>query len=127
MKTWKNLSIVATVLAIAALGSPSLGSAEEEKSVTQLIAEAKTPADHREIAALYLEKSAKFQRESGQHSELAKWWASLVGGQSPGNYRYVQADHCRRFANLLEEAALEAQALAKEHENIAHSVAEDQQ
>ena len=88
-----------------------------------MITEAKTPADHQAIAALYREKSAKFQKEAAQHAELAKWWASLAGGQSLGVYRYDQAEHCRRFTNLLEDAALEAQSLAKVHESIAQSAA----
>ena len=126
MKTWKNLSVAAVVLVIAVLDSPFFGSAEEEKSITQLITAAKTPADHQAIAVRYRAESTKFQKEAAQHAELAKWWASVAGGQSLGNYRSDQAEHCRKFTTLLEDAALEAQALAKMHENIAHSLAEDQ-
>ena len=127
MKTWKCLGAIVTILTIVAFGFLPCSSAEEGKSIPQMIIEAKTPADHQAIVARYREESAKFQKEAAQHAELAKWWASLAGGQSPGNYRYNQAEHCRKFTNLLEDAALEAQALAKMHENIAQSLAEDKQ
>ena len=127
MRMWRTLGTAVAVLVIGVLGCLPFTSAEEGKSIPQMIIEAKTPADHQAIVARYREESAKFQKEAAQHAELAKWWASLAGGQSPGNYRYNQAEHCRKFTNLLEDAALEAQALAKMHENIAQSLAEDKQ
>ncbi len=52
MKTWKIIS-AAAMLVIVALGYLPFGSAEEGKSIEQMLTEAKTAADHEAIAAYY--------------------------------------------------------------------------
>lgn len=123
MQMWKTISAVAVVLTIAAIGFLSSGSAEQGENLKQMVAEAKTPADHQAVAAFYQEESARLQKDATRHAELAQWWANLAGGEALGSGRYQQAEHCRRFADLLEKAAHEAQALAKGHESMAQSVA----
>ncbi len=123
MKIWKSSGVVTVLLFIAALGYLSPGSAGEEKNIKQMISDAKTPADHKAIAALYREEGTRLQKEATQHAELRQWWANLAGGESFGSTRYEQAEHCRRFADLLEKAAQEAQALANGHERMAQSMA----
>jgi hypothetical protein len=127
MKIGKRTGTVAAVVALVMIGELPFGSAQEEKgigkSLEQMVAEAKTPADHQAVAAVYQKRSAGLQKDAAQHAELAKWWASLAGGQALANPRYEQAEHCRKFADLLEKAAQEAQSLAKGHEKIAQAVA----
>jgi hypothetical protein len=90
--------------------------------------EAKTAEDHRAVAARYQQESGRLRQEAARHAELAKWWASQAGGQSPAaSYRYDQAEHCRRFNALLEQAAQAAQSLAQGHESMAQSLAEGEE
>lgn len=122
MKTWRSASVVAIVLTIGALGYLPLGSAEEGKNITQMITAAKTPADHEAIAAFYQEESANLKKEAEQHAGVAKKVASEAGGQLPwASHHYEWAEHCRKLADSLGQAAQEAQSLAKIHESIAQS------
>lgn len=124
MHVWKSIGIVtALLLVIAVLGSLPFGFAGEEKNVKQMITEAKTPAEHQAVVSVYREEGTRLQKEAARHAELAQWWTNLAGGESFGSARYEQAEHCRRFADLLEKAAQEAQALANGHESMAQSMA----
>jgi hypothetical protein len=123
MPVWKSIGVATTLLFFVALGYLPSGSADEGKNVKQMITEAKTLADHKAIAAVYREEGARLQKEATQHAELEQWWANLVGGQWLGSARYEQAEHCRRYAELLEKTAHEAQSLAKSHESMAQSMA----
>ena len=103
-------------------GVPALPSVELKVSAVQ---EAETPEDHRAIASFYQEESARLQGVAAQHAKLAEWWTNLPAGQWPSaSHRYNMAEHCRRFADLLEEAAKEAQSLEKVHLTIAQSLIE---
>lgn len=122
MKTWRSASVVAIVLTIGVLGYLPLGSAEEGKNIAQMITAAKTPADHEAIAAFYQEESANLKKEAEQHAGVAKKVASEAGGQLPwASHHYEWAEHCRKLADSLGQAAQEAQSLAKIHESIAQS------
>lgn len=122
MKTRKIIGIIGMSLAFSMFVSLSSSRAEDGKSIGQVSTEAKTPADHRAVAVLYRKESGDLQREARQHAELAKKLVSEAGGQSPSaSHHYDQADHCRRFADLLEKAAQEAQSLANFHEGLAQS------
>lgn len=122
MKIWQTTSLVTALLAIGVPGYLPVGSAEEGKNVTKLVTEAKNPADHKAVSAFYRKESRDLQREANQHTELAKKLVSEAGGQLPSaSHHYDQAEHCRRFADLLEKAAQEAQSLANFHEGLAQS------
>lgn len=128
MQVWKSSGLVTALLVfIAVLGRLPSGSAGEEKNVKQMITEAKTPAEHQAVTSLYREEGTKLQKEAARHAALAQWWTNLAGGESFGSARYEQAEHCRRFADLLEKAAQEAQALANGHERMAQALAGSEQ
>jgi len=113
MHGWKSIGFVSVLLAfIAALGLLPSGFASEEKDVKRMIMEAKTSEDHQTVARAYREEGTRLQQEATRHVELAQWWTNLAGGEAFGSGRYEQAEHCRRFADVLEKAAAEAQALA---------------
>lgn len=78
---------------------------------------ARTPAEHTAVAKAYRERAERFLAESAEHAKLAEWWSSLAGGASPGTGtgRYEEAQHCRRLAALLSDAAREADAMADAH------------
>jgi hypothetical protein len=125
MKRTTAVSTALAVLMIGTLGyiSPSLANAED-KNIEQMLTTAKTPADHKAIADFYQGEGAKFQRESEQHAGVAKKVAGEAGGQLPwASHHYEWAEHCRKLADSLGQAAREAQSLAKIHEGIAQSSA----
>lgn len=123
MRTWIARSTISIVLTVGTLGYvlPRIVSAED-KNIEQMITAAKTPADHKAIADYYQAEGAKFQRESEQHAGVAKKVASEAGGQMPwASHHYEWAEHCRKLADSLGQAAQEAQSLAKIHEGLAQS------
>jgi hypothetical protein len=126
MKTWKTMSAAVAVVALTGLSSLPFSAAAEEATLEQMIATAKTPADHEAIAALYRGESAKLQKEATQHAAIAEQFTREAAGQAPwAGHHYEWANHCRAFADSLGKAAQEAQALAKIHESMAQSAVED--
>lgn len=78
---------------------------------------AQTAEEHAAVAAAYRDRAEQLRKEATEHLELAAWWSSLAGGKAPytGSGRYEEAQHCRRFAEYLFEAAKEADMLAEAH------------
>lgn len=69
MCVWKSIGIATALsLLIAVFGYLPSSSAEEGKNVKQMITEAKTPADHKAIAAVYREEGARLQKEASMLS-----------------------------------------------------------
>ena len=126
MKTWTTIGAVFVVLTINALGYLSIGLAEEGQNIEQMITAAKTPADHKAVADFYRAEGSSLQREAEQHAGLVKKAVSEAGGLMPwASHHYEWAEHCRKLADSLGQAAQEAQALAKIHESLAQSSAGD--
>ncbi|SRR5713226_7957105 len=122
MTVRKQVGIVVVVFALGVQSHSSHALAAQDKNVEQMIAEAKTPADHKAIADFYQAESTRLQHEAEQHAALAKKLVGEAGGQNPSaSHHYDQAEHCRNFADLLGKAAREAQSLAKFHERMAQS------
>ena len=122
MKTWTTIGVVFVVLTINVLSYPSISVAEEGQNIEQMITAAKTPADHKAVADFYRAEGSSLQREAEQHAGLVKKAVSEAGGQMPwASHHYEWAEHCRKLADSLGQAAQEAQSLAKIHESIAQS------
>ncbi len=122
MTVWKQVGIVGVVFTLGMYSHYSTALAAEDKNLEQMITAAKTPADHKAVANFYQAEGARFQREAEQHAGLAKKVASEAGGQMPwASHHYEWAEHCRKLADSLGQAAQEAQSLAKIHESIAQS------
>lgn len=73
----------------------------------ELIAKAKTPADHEKIAAYYRAEAARLKQDAEVHRADAG-----IYGKGQG------ALHCTNLAKLDDQAAKEAEALATMHENM---------
>ena len=110
MKTWTAISAAIAVLTMSALGYALLGSAiAEDKNIEQMITTAKTPADHQTIADFYSNEGVAFRKEAEQHAQLAQKLAGEAGGQAPwASHHYERAEHCRKLADFLGQAAQEA-------------------
>jgi hypothetical protein len=123
MTVWKQVGIVVVVFTLGAHSRYTLALAAEERNLEQMITAAKTPADHKAVADFYQAEGARLQREAAQHAGVAKKVASEAGGQLPwASHHYEWAEHCRKLADSLGQAAQEAQSLAKIHESIAQSL-----
>lgn len=93
----------------------------ESTRLSQQAEGARTPADHRAVAAAYRERARRLRAQAAEHADLAEWWATRPPPQRipvPAS-RYEQAEHCRRLSKQLAAAADEADALASGHEELA--------
>jgi hypothetical protein len=90
------------------------------KEVRELIANAKTPADHVRLQKHYLASAARYDAEAAEHTAEAAAYRknpSFMDSKHPGNPG--TASHCDRFAELSRAAAKEARDLAAAHEQMA--------
>jgi hypothetical protein len=90
------------------------------KQVRNLIASAKTPADHAKLQKHYLALAAKYEADATEHTADAvayrknPTFADSKNPTGPGT-----AAHCDRWADLDRQAAKEARDLASAHEHMA--------
>lgn len=92
------------------------------KEVRELIANAKTPADHVKLQKHYAALAAKYDAEAAEHAAEAQAYRknpSFMDSKHPINPG--TASHCDRFAELSRDAAKEARDLASAHEQMASS------
>ena len=116
MKMWKPIVIVAVLVAIGALGYAPGGSAQDGKSIEQMVSEAKTPADHEAIASYYDKEAQEAHQKHAEHKKLAESYdltPKLKGG--------TMSKHCTDAAKKYEGIAKDYEALAKEHRALAEA------
>jgi acyl-CoA reductase-like NAD-dependent aldehyde dehydrogenase len=91
-----------------------------KKELKTAISGAKTPQEHRRIAAYYQAQANRMLAEAKEHDELA-----VVYAKSPNPHETkhpmsgATADHCKYFAEAARKAAQESKELAKLHEEMA--------
>ena len=117
MKTWKSIGIVMMVLAMGALGYLSVGAAEEGKSLEQMVAAAKTPADHEALAAYYEKEAQEAHQKHAEHLQLKAAYAKVPHLTSKTGL----PSHCDSIAKNYDQTAKEYEALAKAHRQMATS------
>ncbi len=118
MKTGKIIGIlIAASVVVGVLGYVSASVAAEGKNVEQMIAEAKTPADHDAIAAYYDQEAKAAHHKHEEHLKLKASYEKIPHLASktglPG--------HCNTIAANYEKTAKEYEALAKLHRDMAKS------
>lgn len=90
------------------------------KQVKELIATAKTPADHVKLQRHLLALAAQYEVDAADHAAEAQAYRqnpSVMDSKHPGNPG--TAVHCDRFAELDRQAAKEARDLASTHGQMA--------
>jgi len=90
------------------------------KEVRELIANAKTPADHRKLAKHFASVSARDEAEAADHAAEAKTYRATPSASEtkrPGGPD--TALHCDRLAEAARNAATAARDLARDHEQMA--------
>lgn len=115
MKTWKIISAVVAVLAITGLSYLSFSSAEEGKSIEQMITEAKTPADHEAIAGYYEKEAQEAHQKHAEHQQMSDSYATVPVLKT----KTGAVAHCNTIAKNYEKIAKEYEALAKLHKDMA--------
>jgi hypothetical protein len=106
----------------AATAAPVLqaGDILSEKALTDLIANAKTPADHKKIARHYTAYAAKNDADAAEHVAEAKAYRKApTASESKRPAGPDTAVHCDRLADLSREIAKTARELARYHEGMA--------
>lgn len=114
-------------LAGAALMLPHSGHAQtagkalSKKQLKDLVATAKTAADHRKLAEHYRAAAAKHEAEAKEHVELAaKYRANPTpnetkrpGAADTASHCLTFAEHCRKQAAIMSEMAAMHEEMAK--------------
>ncbi|MGH7966974.1 MAG: hypothetical protein ACRERD_34990 [Candidatus Binatia bacterium] len=117
MKTWKNIGVIAVVLALMGPGYVPISSAEEGKNIEQIIAEAKTSADHEAIAALYEQQAKRAHQEHTRHRKMRDLYAENAALQVKHGVGF--SEHCDGLAKQYEDMAKQYEALAQRHKEMA--------
>ena len=90
------------------------------KELKELIANAATPADHQKIAAYYRGEAQRLRQTAKEHQEWGDIYAKgSAGSESKHPGMSNGAPHCHKWADLEEEEAKEADALAAAHDDMA--------
>jgi hypothetical protein len=93
-----------------------------KKQVTELIATAKSPAEHMQLAGYYKAEADKLDAEAQEHEEFAVAYRKNTASQAAGMKNPMApntAAHCDEFAKTVHEAAKSARELGASHEQMA--------
>lgn len=114
---WKNIAAVVAVLMVIALGFISLRPVVADEHVTHMehmITQAKVPADHEALAALYDKEAQEARQKQAEHLKMKEWYE-----KNPALNKTRFSFHCQQIALKYEEMAKEDEALAKMHRDMA--------
>jgi hypothetical protein len=130
MKTTKYNSTIALLvvcLAVFFFGTVYSTAADtkpgNKKELKVLLKNAKTPAEHRTIAAYYRQRAEAFSKTSKEHLESAELRAknpAFPAMEVKHGFAFGPgASHCRFWGSSDAEQARKAEALAVQHEDVA--------
>lgn len=111
---------VATAIALSAAEQAKPSDLLTATQVKELVANAKTPADHMKLSKHFAAVAAKYEADADEHKALAAVYRKVPSASEtkrPG--APDTAAHCDRFAKLTRDAAKEARDLAAAHEHMA--------
>ena len=103
--------VVVAVLGMVALVSVPWGVAGEGKSLAQKVRDAKTPADHQAIAAVFEKEAQAAQQAVKQHSQLKDAYAKKPDMQ-------MMVSHCDTLVKHYQEIAKDLGAMAEMHKKM---------
>ncbi len=112
------IAALAAVLAIGLtiLAAPSFrAGAAQKASIVDMVANAKTAADHQAVAAYYDGQARFYKAQAELHRTLAERYQSLH--VKPAD----MVEHCREMAGYFERLVKDAQALAAGHRKMAEA------
>ena len=103
-------------------GNVYTGQAKEKVSkpaLREMIAGAKSAADHKAIADYYYAEAAKARAKAAEHDEMAGWYRKAGEGVKKTPYAPGTTDHCERLVRDYKSTAEDLTSLAKEHKAMA--------
>jgi len=121
-KSLLRFAVVTLLGMVVALGNPFTLDAKEKiskRALQEMIAGAKSAADHKAIADYYYAEAAKAQAKAVEHDEMAGWYRNAGEGVKKTPYAPGTINHCERLVNDYKSTAADLKALAKEHEAMA--------
>jgi hypothetical protein len=124
-KSLLRSAVVMVLGMVVALGNPFTVDAKEKiskRALQEMIAGAKTAADHKAIADYYYAEAAKASAKSVEHDEMAGLYRKAGEGVKKTPYAPGTIDHCERLVKDYKSTADDLTALAKEHEAMAAKV-----
>jgi hypothetical protein len=125
------LSAVAVIVTLAVTSLVSVHSGAQDKKLSvptrkeliTLLKTAKEPPEHLRIAAYYHAEAERLRQSAKEHSDLATIYSEkhpfAAMESKHGDAFGLGASHCKKFAQLAEEQAKEADALVVLHEGMA--------
>ncbi len=120
----RTLSILSVLLVFSVLSfAQSTASAPKAEHLTKsqlhaLIASAKTPSEHRQIAHYFEAKSQEYLAESKEHEQMLESYRQNPLFQS-SKFKTQTIGHCEYLASSLRNASAKEHELAKQHEAMA--------
>ena len=121
-KSLRHVAVVIMLGMVVALGNPFTVGAKEKiskRALQEMIAGAKSAADHKAIADYYYAEAAKAQAKAVEHDEMAGWYRKAGEGVKKTPYAPGTINHCERLVNDYKSTAADLTALAREHEAMA--------
>lgn len=113
-------ALFAPTTAVSAAQTSKSSDLLTSKQVKELIATAKTPADHMKLQKHFLALAAKYDADASEHAAEAQAYRTNPSFRESKNpVGPGTAAHCDRFAELDRAAAKEARDLASAHEHMA--------
>lgn len=118
------VAITWTLVTACATGHPPhLGATHVD--VTERIAEARTPAEHRALAEFFTTEAAAADAKADEHRKLTQVYSPGLGSgyHRPLTPALDPSRHCQALVKLYVQAAEENRAMAKVHEALAEQAA----
>ena len=117
-----TMLLAAVLVLLAAASLPIMRAGAQQAVVTddnvdQMIASAKTPADHEAIATFYEQQAADAKKKADLHRRIAETYRRLKISKP-----VYMADMCDGIAAMWDKIAADNSKLAKAHQNMAKSV-----
>ena len=117
-----RFAIVVVLGMTFAFSNPSTVDAKEKTSkraMREMIAGAKTAADHKAIADYYYREAAEARAKAVEHDEMAGWYRKAGEGVKKTPYAPGTIDHCARLVRNYRLTADDLTTLARVHEALA--------
>lgn len=121
----RRLSLIVTVALAIGAGTLLISVAAEKIShsgLKKMIESAKTPADHRVLAAHYNAEAAAANVKAKEHEQMALWYQKAGEGAKKTPNAPGTIEHCNNLVKNYKAAADDYAALAKAHESMASEV-----
>lgn len=107
--------VIALIIVVSGVATAPSVSAQQHMDIAQMVANAKTAADHDAIAQYYERDEAQAKAEAETHRKLAETYKKFTPEVRPGTEWKNMAGHCEEMARHYDAVAKDDAALAAAH------------